>query len=155
MDKNLYFCAVSKQRHCAGSYNVKLSKTRSEAIHLIKIAFRAGFRQFDPVVSFKEQILKYRKGESSIKNLVKAVSHIVLPYKIEKSKGKERGYVYFQEFILDYKYDIRVQLVGLKGYAMIRYVRKNDFRASGGGNIGYVGTLATNSPCANYAYFSW
>ena len=50
---------------------------------------------------------------------------------------REKGYVYFQEFIPDNKFDIRVIVVGEKAFALKRLVRKNDFRASGCGNIVY------------------
>jgi len=134
------FPAVFKLRNGAGSYNVKLVSNRAEALRLIKRAFGSGFRQFDPWIDLKERYSKYRKGLYSWVQLFKATSHFFFPYQIEKTKGKERGYIYFQEFIPDCRYDIRVQLVGLKGYAMIRYVRKNDFRASGSGNIDYDGS---------------
>ena len=49
----------------------------------------------------------------------------------------EKGYVYFQEFIPDNKFDIRVVVIGDKAFALKRMTRKNDFRASGSGNIVY------------------
>lgn len=59
---------------------------------------------------------------------------------MEKVKGRERGYVYFQQYIPNCTFDVRVQLIGNKCYAMTRKVRPNDFRASGGGNIDYDGS---------------
>ncbi len=134
------FPAVFKLRGGAGSYNVKLVKTRKEARRIIKKAFGKGFRQFDPIVDIKEKVIKLLKGYAGIRELLRAIAHLVYPYQLEKSKGREKGYVYFQEFIPDCKYDIRVQMVGEKSYAMIRHVRNNDFRASGGGNIDYDGS---------------
>ena len=49
----------------------------------------------------------------------------------------EKGYVYFQDFIPDNEYDIRVIVIGEKAFAIKRMVRKNDFRASGSGDIIY------------------
>ena len=51
--------------------------------------------------------------------------------------GRERGYVYFQEFIPENNYDIRVIVIGDKAFAIKRMVRDDDFRASGSGNIRY------------------
>jgi glutathione synthase/RimK-type ligase-like ATP-grasp enzyme len=133
------FPFVFKLRGGAGSYNVKLVKTRRKAISLIRRSFGKGFRQIDPITDFKERFRKYRLGHSSMGELLKAIAHIVIPYQIEKSKGRERGYFYAQDFIPNCKDDIRVQMIGDKGYAMKRHVRQGDFRASGGGNIDYDG----------------
>lgn len=45
---------------------------------------------------------------------------------------KQKDYVYFQEFIPDAKYDLRVMIVGDNYFGYYRYVPKDDFRASGG-----------------------
>lgn len=138
--ENYKFPAVFKLRGGAGSYNVKLAKTKGEAVALIKRAFGRGFRQYSPNVAVRESIRKYRKGENSLRNVINAFSHYFIPFKIEESKGREKGYAYFQEFIPDCEFDIRVQIVGDKSYAMKRFVRHNDFRASGGGDIDYDGS---------------
>ena len=98
------------------------------------------FRQYDPIGGVKEAIRKYKKGEDSFKEVLKSMAHLVYPYQLEKAKGRERGYVYFQEFIPDCKFDIRVQVVHDKCYAMSRFMRKNDFRASGSGDIEFDGS---------------
>jgi glutathione synthase/RimK-type ligase-like ATP-grasp enzyme len=134
------FPAVFKLRGGAGSYNVRRVENKDEALKLIKKAFNGGFRQYDPYVGIIEKIRKIKKGEASAKDVAKEVAHILLPYQVEKSKGREKGYVYFQEYIPHCEYDMRVQFIGKRCYAMKRYVRKNDFRASGGGNIDYDGS---------------
>jgi glutathione synthase/RimK-type ligase-like ATP-grasp enzyme len=50
---------------------------------------------------------------------------------------KQKGYVYFQEFINDATFDLRIILVGEKILGYYRMVPKNDFRASGAGLIKY------------------
>lgn len=134
------FPAVFKLRGGAGSYNVSLVRTRAEAFSLINKAFGRGFRQYDPFVDIKETIHHYFIGKARFVDVVKAFAHIAYPYQIEKVKGREKGYVYFQEFIPDCKIDVRVQIVGDKAYAMARSVRKNDFRASGSGEIDFDGS---------------
>ncbi|MBW6492732.1 MAG: hypothetical protein K0B15_16225 [Lentimicrobium sp.] len=134
------FPAVFKLRGGAGSYNVRLVKTRKEANRIINKAFGRGFRQYDPIVDIKEKTRKLLNGEIGFKSLLKAFAHIFYPYQLEKSKGRERGYAYFQEFIPGCKEDIRVQFVGGKSYAMARKVRRNDFRASGSGKIFFDGS---------------
>lgn len=134
------FPAVFKLRGGAGSANVRLAKNRQEAVSLIKKAFGKGFRQYDPTVLIKDAVLHLKNGEGNIRDIIKALAHYFYPYQIEKAKSREKGYVYFQEFIPDCKFDIRVQIVGDKCYAMARSVRKNDFRASGSGVIDLDGS---------------
>jgi glutathione synthase/RimK-type ligase-like ATP-grasp enzyme len=138
--KNYSFPAVFKLRGGAGSSNVRLVKHQKDAIKLINKAFGKGFRQYDPLVLLKDKIMKYRKKEANLTSVIKEILHFIVPYQIEKSKSREKGYVYFQEFIPNCDHDIRIQFIGDKCYAMKRYTRKNDFRASGGGNIDYDGS---------------
>lgn len=61
--------------------------------------------------------------------------------KIFSSHGKktywpylnQKGYVLFQQFIPNAKFDLRVIVVGDKYFGYYRYPRKNDFKASGAG----------------------
>jgi len=131
------FPKVFKLRRGAGSRNVWLASSNDEAVKLIKKAFGRGFRQYDAWGGIKETIRKMKLGKVGFKNLVKAVAHIIYPIQLERSQGRERGYVYFQDFIPDNKFDIRVIVIGNKAFAIKRHVRENDFRASGSGFIEY------------------
>jgi glutathione synthase/RimK-type ligase-like ATP-grasp enzyme len=51
--------------------------------------------------------------------------------------GNEKGYVYFQDFIPGNSSDTRIIVINDKAFAIRRLVRKNDFRASGSGEIEY------------------
>lgn len=128
---------VFKLRRGAGSRNVWLVKTKSEAKRLINKAFGRGFRQYDAWGAIKENYNKLKQGKSTFKKLLKAAAHLIYPLALEKSIGKERGYVYFQDFIPDNDCDIRIIVVQDKAFAIRRNVRKNDFRASGSGLIEY------------------
>ena len=134
---NTNFPKVFKLRGGAGSKNVKLVNTKDEAIKLTKIAFGKGFRQYDSLGAIKEQIRKYRLQKSRITDILKAIAHLVYPIQIELAKGREKGYLYFQDFIQGNSFDIRIVVIGDKAFAIKRLVRKNDFRASGSGNIIY------------------
>lgn len=48
---------------------------------------------------------------------------------------KQKDYCYFQSFIRDAMYDLRIILVGNKAFGYYRYPKENDFRASGSGII--------------------
>jgi glutathione synthase/RimK-type ligase-like ATP-grasp enzyme len=58
-------------------------------------------------------------------------------YKSNKAIGRERGYIYFQEYIPENQYDIRIVVIGKRIFAYTRDVRKGDFRASGSGSFNY------------------
>lgn len=131
------FPKVFKLRGGAGSENVKLVKHKKHAVSLVKTAFGKGFRQFDVTGDIKEKIRKRFLGKASILEILKAVAHLVYPYQVEKTKNREKGYIYFQKFIPGNTYDTRVIVIGNKAFAIKRMVRQNDFRASGSGNIVY------------------
>lgn len=128
---------VFKLRKGAASRNVWLINNKNEAVAIINKAFGKGFRQYDAWGGIKEAIRKWRMEVGSIKEIAKAVAHIFLPIRLEKSQERERGYIYFQDFIPANKYDIRVIVLGDKAFAIKRLTRTNDFRASGSGIIQY------------------
>lgn len=137
------FPIVFKLRGGAGSFNVSLIRNKENAKSMINKCFGRGFRQVNPWNGINYEYKKLLKdGFNYIRltSLVKAISHIVIPYKIEETLGREKGYFYFQKFIPDCAFDYRVQFIGDICYAMKRYVRKDDFRASGGGDIDYDGS---------------
>jgi glutathione synthase/RimK-type ligase-like ATP-grasp enzyme len=128
---------VFKLRGGAGSSNVKLVRNKSCARKIINKAFGKGFSQFDGIGYFKDRFNKYRNGNDTFLGVLKGVGRIFITTEYSKMKSREKGYVYFQEFIPNNEFDIRVIVIGEKAFAIKRIVRKNDFRASGGGTILY------------------
>ena len=57
----------------------------------------------------------------------------------------EKGYCYFQEFIPNDGYDLKVVVIGEKMTLCARSTRKNGFRASGGGDCYYDRRLLPDS----------
>ena len=49
----------------------------------------------------------------------------------------QSGYVLFQEFLKNNAFDTRITVIGNRAFGYRRKNRKNDFRASGSGNIDY------------------
>ncbi len=125
------FPKVFKLRNGSSSNNVKLVKSRRKAHQLIRKAFGRGFKQYDGWNSLKERLIRYRHGKSPFFDLIKGVVRLFYPTAYARFTPREKGYVYFQDFIPYMDHDIRVYLVGDKAYAKKRLVRKNDFRASG------------------------
>jgi len=131
------FPKVFKLRGGAGAANVRLAHNQREAKKLVNRAFGRGFSQFDRLGDFKERCRKYREGKSSLLSVLKGIGRLLIPTEYAKMHGAEKGYVYFQDFIPNNSYDIRIIVIGDKAFAIKRMVRKNDFRASGSGNIRY------------------
>lgn len=127
---------VFKLRGGAGSVNVKLVRSLTEAQKLIKKAFGRGFKH-DSIVPFSEVWGKYKLGKVSLNALVRSFARVFVKTEFAKIHGKEIGYIYYQDYIPDNDSDIRVIVIGGKAFALKRMVRENDFRASGSGKILY------------------
>lgn len=128
--KNVSYPKVFKLRGGAGATNVKLVKSRSQCIRLINRAFGKGFSQYDPYQAFKDRINNFKRTKD-IKYAINAVGSLFIRPEFSKIQHRERGYIYFQEFIPGNDFDVRLIVIGDKAYGMKRLVRKGDFRASG------------------------
>jgi glutathione synthase/RimK-type ligase-like ATP-grasp enzyme len=131
------FPKVFKLRGGAGSSNVKLVNNKNEAKNLVNRAFGKGFSQYDSLQNLKERYRKYKLGKSPFTSVLKGLIRILIPTEYSKMKLNEKGYVYFQDFIPNNKFDIRVCVIGDFAFAIKRMCRKNDFRASGSGELIY------------------
>lgn len=131
------FPKVFKLRGGAGSNNVKLISDKREAFDVIKKAFSKGFRPFNSIEYFSDHFKKWLKRKTSFNNLLKSIYRLFYKPDFEKALGNEFGYIYFQDFIPNNSFDIRTIVIGDKAFAIKRYVRENDFRASGSGIIEY------------------
>jgi len=131
------FPKVFKLRGGASSLNVILIRNRIEAKKVIKKAFRGGFSKFPSYLSLKERWRRYRLGMIGLRGVFKGIVRLFYITDFEWVAGNEKGYVYFQEFIPNCTYDIRVEYICGNAMAMKRDVRKNDFRASGSGSFDY------------------
>lgn len=128
---------VFKLKGGAGSSNVKLVKNKKQCVRLINKAFGSGFAQNDYLYEFKDRIKKYKAGKMSAKQILSPLYRLVFPRAFDKMSHKEKGYVYFQEFIPNNDSDTRIVIVGNYAVAEKRFVRKGDFRASGSGEFSY------------------
>jgi hypothetical protein len=135
------FPLVFKLSVGAGSANVLKLEHRSEALRLIEIMFADGFTPYT-VNEFEQKLAVsfpsfYQRLKDSVNYLLKhrwpAAPHKPAHwyYLIQKN------YIYFQEFIPDNSYDIRVTVIGERIFDFVRYNRENDFRASGSGQLIY------------------
>ncbi len=135
--KKADFPKVFKLRSGAGSTNVKLVRSKRQAASIIRKAFSIGFCQYDRWGQFKERCRRFREGQESILAIPKGMIRLIILPPFARMHSRERGYVYFQDYIPNNKFDIRIVVVGGRAFALKRMVRKNDFRASGSGTIIY------------------
>lgn len=133
------FPKVFKLKGGAGASNVKLAQTKSDAIKLINQCFGKGFEQYRWQEQFHESFNKYKEGKASMREVLRPIKYALKKYPTEFSHyhQNEIGYAYFQDFISNNTFDIRICVVGNRAFALKRMTRKGDFRASGSGNIIY------------------
>ena len=134
------FPKVFKLKGGAGASNVKLVHTRKEAEQLINQCFTKGFSQYRWQDQLKEEWRMYKEGKVGLRNVVRPLYFALKPHPTEFShfQQKEMGYAYFQDFIPNNQFDLRVVVIGDKAIGEKRHVRKGDFRASGSGEFEYV-----------------
>jgi len=133
------FPKVFKTRCGASSSNVVLVKNEKHAKLLIKKAFGKGFSPLNRFSLFKDRIWHIRRDRdlSSLIGLSKGFVRLFIPSSYEKKTNREKNYIYFQNYVPNNNFDIRVHVIGNRAVAVKRFVRKNDFRASGSGKIIY------------------
>lgn len=146
------FPKVFKLRGGAGSKNVMLAHNKKEAEKLVKKAFGKGFPQTSIAHLISEDKRKHREGKMTVAAIIKDIAAYYLkPGTYHRAHNNERGYAYFQDFIPNNSYDIRVVVVGNKAFYLKRMVRKGDFRASGSGVIIYEKDVYTEK-CVKIAF---
>lgn len=132
------FPKVFKLRRGAGSSNVKLVHSATEARTLARRAFSSGF---SPVPHYGQDALKryrFAKRRGDLVNVIKRIlKNLASIRNNRKMMGLEKGYVYFQDFMPGNDFDTRVTVIGERVFAFTRNVRPGDFRASGSGDIVY------------------
>ena len=127
---------VFKLKGGAGSGNVVLVKTKSHAELLIHKMFGKGIASgcVPGILDLRINDLGYFKtirrylGDRLRSLQLKSVS----PFEQE-----HKNYTLFQKYLSGNTFDVRITTVGNRTFGSIRYMRKNDFRASGSGRDGW------------------
>lgn len=131
------FPKVFKLRGGAGSANVMLAHNAREAKNFVKRAFGRGFAQFRGCDYVRDRYKAYKTKKITLKALIRSCGRLIIPTKYARMHAPEKGYAYFQEFIPNDGFDLRVIVIGNKAFAIQRKIREGDFRASGSGLISY------------------
>jgi glutathione synthase/RimK-type ligase-like ATP-grasp enzyme len=130
-----HYPVVFKLFSGAGSANVLLVESQSEATKLIERAFRRGFFPY----TFNEYAgSRGPRARTLARRCIDAVRHVWCgdyPQLHPHYWKPEFGYAYFQEFVPGNEFDIRVTIIGDRAFGFRRFNRTNDFRASGSGSL--------------------
>jgi hypothetical protein len=147
------FPKVFKLSGGASSVNVKLIKNRQQAIKIAKKAFSKGFKNYDRWANLRDRIHLFLREKNTQRfiSVLKGFGRLVIPTEYEKMSHRDKGYVYFQDFLPNNEYDTRLIVIGNRCFAVRRYNRKDDFRASGSGIKAYEPELF-DKRCFKIAY---
>jgi glutathione synthase/RimK-type ligase-like ATP-grasp enzyme len=129
---------VWKLKRGAGSRNVRLVENKHQAIRLCNKAFGDGFC---PVPSslgdFKSRTRKVSSFSDLWSKLKRRPRLLIQNRKTALSFPVEKDYFLTQDFLPGNTYDTRITIIDGICWGFTRSVRKNDFRASGSGDISY------------------
>lgn len=132
------FPKVFKLRGGSGSSNVKLAKNKRQAYKYVRKAFsKRGYSQVDWWELIKFRFVSWIHGRDNFIGFCKSLVWFVIRDDYDRMHPHEKGYAYFQDFMPNNDFDIRVCVVDHKAFALKRICREGDFRASGGGRIVY------------------
>lgn len=142
---------VFKLKGGSGSSNVRIIKSRKDALKLIEKAFGKGISRYSFSNYAKEKWRHYKENGNKPCDLLKIIYRFLISPHKQKNIGKERNYLYFQDFMPENNFDIRIIVIDNKAFGIRRRVRKNDFRASGSGHIEYDKSLI-DLRCVEHAF---
>lgn len=143
LEKEAEYPLVAKLRCGSGSNNVKLLNNFSEAKKYAKTMFSNGF---DPSPSFAYKAYSKLQSSRDWKTMVSRIKKIPMflnTLSHAKQFPNEKAYCYFQKFVKNPGYDLKVVVIGDKLSFIARNIRKGDWRASGGGDCYYDRNLIT------------
>jgi glutathione synthase/RimK-type ligase-like ATP-grasp enzyme len=132
------FPLVAKLPKGAGSANVVIVNSAKEGEKIIKQIFSSGVKSGGLNSSSslsslrKKGILKY--GKRLFRSLL--ISTGVISDKSDYPEWQiQKDAILFQKFLSGNNFDTRINIIGKRALAFRRFVRTNDFRASGSGKI--------------------
>jgi glutathione synthase/RimK-type ligase-like ATP-grasp enzyme len=127
---------VFKLRGGASSSNVVLLRNKSEAKRYVNKMFGSGINPVRSVFNdLKTKARIHTNDRDWIQTIKKMPSTLRNIYYLKRIFPPEKGYMLVQEFQPGNDHDTRVFVMGDKAIAARRFVRPNDFRASGTGNL--------------------
>jgi len=137
--ENATFPKVFKLRKGAGAANVRLVHTQRQAQDLTKQAFTRGFWPIRDLSSQGAGMrLRKARNQGELFSFIMRIPKLLGNIRGKnRMMGRERNYIYFQDFIPNNLFDTRITIIGNRAFGYTRNVRKGDFRASGSGDLVY------------------
>lgn len=128
-----HYPLVAKLRRGSGANNVKLLKTPQKAIRYAKRMFSRGFQPAPSLLYKTYSKVQSTKDFKTFVARLRQIPNFLWSRRFGKGMPVEKGYCYFQQFIENDGFDIKVAVVGDKCSYIARHARKGSFKASGGG----------------------
>jgi len=146
------FPKVFKLKCGACSQNVRLVRTKGEARALCETAFGRGF---NPLAGYFSDVRTKLRKTKNYGEFIEKLGRMprAIRERAEKNRllTRQKGYVYFQDFLDGNSYDTRIAVIGNRALGFTRNTRPNDFRASGSGDIVYD-TSRIDMRCVKIAF---
>jgi glutathione synthase/RimK-type ligase-like ATP-grasp enzyme len=145
LEKEANYPLIAKLRCGSGSNNVKLLKTKYEAIDYAKHMFKNGYKTHPSILFKSKSLFLSSTSWDVMKSRIKRIPEFLHTLSRAKMFPREKGYVFFQEYIPNDGYDLKIVVIGDKLSFIGRNIRKGDFRASGGGDLFFDKSLITEN----------
>ena len=137
LDNEAKYPLVAKLRRGSGSNNVKLLKSAAEAKSYARHMFSRGYSPAQSLVYKTYSKAQSTRSVDVLKSRIKKIPKFLKSWKYSKGMSNEIGYCYFQEFIENNGFDIKVAVVNNKCSYFLRKTRVGSWKASGGGDFYY------------------
>jgi glutathione synthase/RimK-type ligase-like ATP-grasp enzyme len=136
---------IAKLRCGSGSNNVKLLKNSRQAVAYASRMFKKGYKNVPSILLKTSSNIKSAKDWETVIKRLKRIPDFLQTLSRSKMLPREHGYAYFQEFVPNEGYDLKIVVIGDKLSFIARNVRQGDFRASGGGDLFFDKSLVTKN----------
>lgn len=143
LDEEANYPLVAKLRRGSGSNNVKLLHNKKEAHDYAKLMFSKGMQPAPSLLYKTFSKVQSTKDIKTLINRAKGIPDFLWTRKFAQQMPNEKGYCYFQRFIPNDGYDLKIAVVGDKLSYVARNIRIGDFRASGSGDFYYDNSIIT------------
>jgi hypothetical protein len=125
---------VFKLRCGAGSSNVWLVRSRTQAQTLLRRAFGRGFAARPGYLyDARTRARKVKDFRDMWRKLLRGPQSLITFLQMRNGLPRQKRYAYFQEFMPGNAFDTRITVIGQRAFGYLRKNRPGDFRASGGG----------------------
>jgi glutathione synthase/RimK-type ligase-like ATP-grasp enzyme len=127
---------IFKLKSGAGSKNVLLIKSKMQLKYYIKKMFARGIKP-ERISLINSTSLKDFRLKKNVELFARAIYRKFRNRDFSSYWSPQKNYVLLQRFLPNNDFDTRITIIGNRAFGFRRFVRKNDFRASGSGKINY------------------